>query len=270
MRTAARARRFVVAVTAALAVATLVAGCAAGPPDTLGYREIARYPHDTNAFTQGLLWHDGALYESTGLYGASTLRRVNLEDGTVQAMRYLDDAWFAEGLARVDDTLIQLTWRGGRAFRWPIDDFDRGAEPMATHRYTGEGWGLCYDGDRLVMSDGSARLVFRDPDDFAIVGEVEVTLDGSPLTQLNELECVGGAVWANVWFDDRIVRIDPTSGRVTGIVDASDLLDADQRDDLQEGAVLNGIAWRPDRQTFLLTGKLWPVVIEVEIDDTER
>lgn len=251
----------------AFGMALLLGACAAGPPSVLEVREVARYPHDEAAFTQGLLWHDGALFESTGLYGRSSLRRVNLSDGSIDAIRYLDDAWFAEGLARVDDELIQLTWRGQRAFRWPLDGFDRGDAPLATHAYEGEGWGLCFDGDRLVMSDGSAQLTFRDPNDLALLGTVDVTLDGEPLPRLNELECVDGDVWANVWFDDRIVRIDPATGRVTGVLDASGLLTDEERAGLSNDAVLNGIAWRPNRETFLLTGKLWPVVIEVRIDD---
>lgn len=250
----------------AVLVTLLLSGCAAGPPDSLSYREVARYPHDPAAFTQGLLWHDGALYESTGLRGSSSLRRVDLASGTVEAVRYLDDAWFAEGLARVDDSLIQLTWQAERAFRWPLDGFELRAEPLATHPYAGEGWGLCFDGERLVMSDGSAVLTFRDPDDLRPLGEVEVRLAGEPLPRLNELECVGDEVWANVWFDDRIVRIDPSDGRVTGVLDASSLLTPEQRSALSQDAVLNGIAYREASGTFLVTGKLWPVLIEIDIE----
>lgn len=251
----------------ALALFVQLVGCASDAPDTIGYREVARHPHDPRAFTQGLLWHDGALYESTGLYGSSSLRRVDLESGEVRAVRYLPDDRFAEGLARVGDELIQLTWRAQEAYRWPLDGFERGEPARATHRYAGEGWGLCFDGERLVMSDGSARLTFRDPDDLAPLGSVEVTLAGEPLPRLNELECIGDQVWANVWYDDRIVRIDPDEGRVTGVLDATALLSAEERAGLSSEAVLNGIAWRPETGTLLLTGKLWPVVVEVAIDD---
>ena len=252
---------------ALLALVTVLAACGAAPASELGYEVIARYPHDDAAFTQGLLWHDGALYESTGLYGESSLRRVRLEDGARLSVRYLDPDVFAEGLARVGDELVQLTWKAGAAYRWPLDGFERGDPPLATHAYMGEGWGLCNDGERLVMSDGSARLTFRDPDDFAPVGSVEVTLDGEPLTRLNELECVGNVVWANVWYDDRIVRIDPSSGRVTGWLDLSGVLPDAVHARLAEGAVLNGLAWRAETGTMLVTGKLWPELVELRIDD---
>lgn len=251
----------------AVLAGTLLGGCGAAPPDHLQVTELARYPHDAAAFTQGLLWHDGAMYESTGLYGRSSLRRVDLESGVVERIRYLADDEFAEGLARVGDQLIQLTWRAGRAHRWPLASFDLGGPPLATHGYRGEGWGLCFDGERLVMSDGSTRLQFRDPATFALLGTVEVRLAGEPLARLNELECVGDDLWANIWYDDRIVRIDPDSGRVEAWADLSGLLDPTVRSELGPDAVLNGLAWRPESGTMLATGKLWPVVIELRIQD---
>lgn len=250
-----------------LALAALLAGCRAQAPDTLQAEVVARHPHDPAAFTQGLLWHDGALFESTGLYGASSLRRVDLATGRVEEIRYLDENLFAEGLARVDDELIQLTWRAGLAFRWPSSGFGRGDPPRDTHEYRGEGWGLCFDGEHLVMSDGSARLTLRDAADFGVVRTVEVTEDGEPLDALNELECVEGAVWANVWYEDRIVRIDPEGGRVTATVDLSNLLSEEERAGLAEGAVLNGIAWRDESDTLLVTGKLWPSLFEIRLVD---
>ena len=177
---------------------------------------IRTFDHAPDAFTQGLLFYDGFLYESTGQRGSSTLRKVSLEDGAVIRRVQMDEDVFAEGLARVDDRLIQLTWTAGEATEYALD-----FEPLRSFQYEGEGWGLCYDGERLVMSDGSARLTFRDPEDFRVIGGVEVTHDGAPVARLNELECVGAAVWANVWQTDRIVRIDPQSGRVTATVDAS-------------------------------------------------
>ncbi len=227
------------------------------PPERLRVRVVRRYPHDTDAFTQGLLWHEGHLYESTGLNGRSTLRQVNLETGEVLRRRDVDRALFAEGLALIGDRLIQLTWQNGQAHVWSLDDFTH----QRTFRYQGEGWGLCYDGQRLVMSDGTARLTFRDPETFRVIRQVTVRQEGRPLRNLNELECVDGQVWANVWQTDRIVRIDPSDGRVTAIVDAAGLLTDEEERDVD---VLNGIAWIPERRRFVITGKHWPHLFEVE------
>lgn len=226
-------------------------------PERLRVTVHERYPHDTEAFTQGLLWHDGYLYESTGLRGESSLRHVDLESGRVLQLRSNEDRLFAEGLARVGDELYQLTWQAGEAHVWTVNDF----EHLRTLRYDGEGWGLCYDGEHLVMSDGSDRLAFRTPAGFEIDHVVRVRDEDGPVRHLNELECVDGAVWANVWQTDRIVRIDPVSGRVTATVDASGLLSQVER---WEADVLNGIAWVPERERFLITGKHWPWMFEVE------
>ncbi len=229
---------------------------------------LARHPHDSGAFTQGLLWHDGRLYESTGLRGHSSVREVDLPSGRVLRERRLDATLFGEGLARVGSELIQLTWTRGVALRWGLADFS----PKGRFGYQGEGWGLCFDGRWLVMSDGSEWLTFRDPTRFEARRRVRVTLHGRPVRRLNELECVAGAVYANVWTTDRIVRIDPESGRVTALVDASGLLPAGKR---PAGAdVLNGIAWIPERARFVLTGKRWPWLFEVRFvpagDDAAR
>lgn len=253
-----------------LGFAALLAGCRAQAPETLRAEVVARYPHDPRAFTQGFLWHDGSLFESTGLYGSSSLRRSDLETGEVREIRYLDEAYFAEGLALVNDELLQLTWREGVAFRWPARGFGDGAPPLSRHTYRGEGWGLCFDGERLVMSDGSDRLSLRDPLDFSLVRTVAVTLAGEPLEALNELECVGEQVWANIWHEDVIVRIDPADGRVTATVDLSHLLDDAERAALPDGAVLNGIAWRGETETLLVTGKLWPAVFEVRLSEASE
>ena len=226
--------------------------------DQLRARVLRKFPHDREAFTQGLLWHDGALYESTGQYGRSTLRKVRLEDGKILQQRALARNFFGEGLARVDNRLIQLTWRSGLAF---VSDLSS-LEEQATLRYRGEGWGLCHDGAALVMSDGSSTLTFRDSASLAVLREVTVTREGSPVTNLNELECVGSDVYANVWKRNEIYRIDKQTGKVEAIIDASGLLN------MMEAAranVLNGIAYKPDSKTFLLTGKLWPHVFEVEL-----
>lgn len=231
-----------------------------GPPPTpeaLRVHVIRRFPHDTDAFTQGLLWHQGHLFESTGLRGESSLREVLLETGEVVRRRSVERRLFAEGLARVDDRLFQLTWQSGEAHVWSVDTF----EHENVFHYDGEGWGLCYDGEHLVMSDGSERLSFRDPETFRVHRVVRVRDESGFVEELNELECVDGVVWANVWQTDRIVRIDPRTGRVTGSVDASGLLEIGERLDAD---VLNGIAWIPDRGHFVITGKLWPWMFEVD------
>lgn len=226
--------------------------------DDLTLRVVRSFPHDRGAFTQGLVFFEGKLYESTGLHGRSSLRRIDPESGAVEREAKLDDDLFGEGLARVGGRLYQLTWQNGRVLVWNLVTFERERE----HTYEGEGWGLCFDGKHLVMSDGSDRLVFRDPERFAVVREVRVRRNGQPVTALNELECVGDVIYANVWQTHHIARIDPRTGEVTGWIDASALLSADER----FGAdVLNGIAHRPDNGRLLVTGKLWPRLFEVEV-----
>jgi glutaminyl-peptide cyclotransferase len=228
-------------------------------PQRLAVKVISTRPHDTSAYTQGLVWHEGQLYESAGHYGQSTLRQVDPATGEVRRRVDLPEQYFAEGLARVGDRLIQITWKEGIALVHRLSDFEKVGEM----RYTGEGWGLCYDGTRLIMSDGSDRLIFRDPETFASMGEVRVRMGSAPVAQLNELECVDGAVYANVYQTEDIVRIDPTTGEVTAVIDASGLLDAIH---YQAGAeVLNGIAWMPETKRFLITGKYWPLMFEVEL-----
>jgi glutaminyl-peptide cyclotransferase len=221
--------------------------------------EIVRaYPHDRAAFTQGLVFEGGRLYESTGLVGRSSLREVELETGRV--IRKVDVAppIFAEGLALVGDRLIQLTWQNGLALLYDRATFARQGELT----YRGEGWGLCRDGESLVMSDGSANLTIRRPKDFSIVRTIAVSLDGQPLDHLNELECVDGAVYANVWTRDLIVRIDLASGHATHRVDAVNLLSPLERSNPDQ--VLNGIAYDASDKTFLVTGKLWPKLFRVK------
>lgn len=228
------------------------------PVEKLELRVIRAYPHAVDAFTQGLLWNEGVMYESTGRYGSSSLRKVRLEDGKILAQRRLEPGVFGEGLALVDQRLIQLTWREELAI---VSDLATLQETKRL-RYRGEGWGLCFDGHALVMSDGSSILEFRDPDTLELIREVSVLRNGHPVPRLNELECVGSDVYANVWQRDEILRIDGKTGTVTGSIDASKLL---SRREAASADVLNGIAYKPDTQTFLLTGKLWPHVFEVEI-----
>lgn len=230
--------------------------------ERLRARVVRRLPHQRDAFTQGLVYDDGELYESTGIKGESSLRRVDLETGAVLRRRDLDDALFGEGLALAGDLLYLLTWQDGRALVFRRADF----APVREHRYDGEGWGLCHDGRRLVMSDGSDRLRFRDPATFAVEREVRVRLRGRPVHEINELECVDGAVWANVWGEQSLLRIDPQSGQVTAVVDASGLLTGDERKGTD---VMNGIAWMPDTRHFLVTGKRWPWIFEVSLEPAE-
>lgn len=254
-------RVVVVAVVAALAGSVPATPAPRAETDTaatLRVEVLATHPHDPDAFTQGLELRDGLLYESTGRYGRSDIRVSDGATGSVRQRVALPPDAFGEGLAIVDDVIWQLTWREGYAFR-------RDRATLAERdrvRYDGEGWGLCYDdgGDRLVMSDGTAELSFRDPETFDLLGTVTVREDGRPLEMLNELECVDGAVWANVWLTDRIVRIDPDRGVVEAVVDTTGLLPEPARSDAD---VLNGIAAVPGTDTFLITGKLWPTVFLV-------
>jgi glutamine cyclotransferase len=245
--------------------ATPRAAAAAGAPqpdqpERLKVRVLATRHHDPAAFTQGLLVHDGSLYESTGLYGSSSLREVDPVSGAVKRKLDVPSEFFAEGLALVGDRLIQLTWKEKKALVYKLAGFaSAGSLP-----YEGEGWGLCWDGKRLVMTDGSDKLTFRDPQTFAFLGEVTVSRAdrrGERVQELNELECVDGLVYANVWQTDDILRIDPKDGRVTAVIDASGLLTPEER---QRTDVLNGIAWDPQRKVFLITGKLWPKLFEVD------
>ena len=212
--------------------------------------------HERDAYTQGLVWWNDQLFESAGRYGESTLRRLDPQTGSVEQRIDVSAEYFGEGLALVDRRLIMLTWTSERAFTYDRDSFELGE----SFRYQGEGWGLCYDGRRLVMSDGSDLLTFRDPDTFEPIGEQRVRLRGQPLRDLNELECVDGAVYANVWEEDFLVRIDPETGRVTHYIDATGLL---QGEDRVGAEVLNGIAYDPTAETFYITGKWWPKMFEV-------
>lgn len=237
-------------------------------PERLEVRVLSEHPHDPAAFTQGLLVHEGLLYESTGRYGASELRRVEPLTGEVLLRRALPAHLFGEGLALVPAgagepaRLIQLTWREETALVWEADDLTARGELS----YRGEAWGLAWAGERLVMSDGSSWLSFREPEGFAEVERVQVTFRGRPLSRLNELEWVDGVLWANVWGTSQIVRIDPATGAVTGIADLAELERRLPPDEARGIDVLNGIAWWPERRTFLVTGKLWPRTFEVVLE----
>lgn len=227
----------------------------------LDYRVVADYPHRTDAFTQGLVWWQGRLVEGTGLYGRSTLRLLDGVAGAVVAERPLSGRYFGEGVAAHGGELYQLTWRAGVVFRY----HGTSLEPRAPLRYHGEGWGLTGDGTRLLMSDGSDRLRWRDPGDFRVLGEVRVHAGPRSVTRLNELEWVDGTVYANVWLTDCVVRIDPDGGGVTAVLDLAPLRPRMPRLDALD-AVANGIAYRDDRATLLVTGKLWPRLFELALD----
>jgi glutaminyl-peptide cyclotransferase len=237
----------------------LAARCTEAEPQALRRlraRVLTTYAHDPAAYTQGLLWHAGYLFESTGQYGESRLRRVDLGSGEVVQERDLPDSVFGEGLSRVGDRLVQLTWRAGRAWVYDLETF-RLVDEMA---YETEGWGLCYDGAWLWLSDGTHRLIKHDAQTFDRLGELEVTSGGRPQSRLNELECAEGWIYANIYGSDDIVQIDPLTGEVTAIIDASGLLTPAERLNTD---VLNGIAYDPSKEVFYLTGKYWPRLFEV-------
>lgn len=223
------------------------------------YDIVNRYPHNTQSFTQGLLIENGRMYENTGRYGQSALMETRLEDGAVLRSRPLGQRYFGEGIAVVEDRVFQLTWRENTVFVYDLETF----EPLDAHYLPTEGWGLTYDGTRLLLSDGSDRLYYVDPDGFQITGSVPVTLDGRPLHNINELEYIHGEVWANVWMTERIARIDPQTGTVTGVVDLAGLRQKTRVGGAE--AVLNGIAWDAEQDRIFVTGKLWGDLFEITV-----
>jgi glutaminyl-peptide cyclotransferase len=223
-----------------------------------GYSAVNVYPHDPGAFTQGLEYLDGVLYEGTGQHGESSIRKVRLETGEVLQRRDLPAQYFGEGITIWKASLLQLTWQSGVAFEYHRDTF----APRRTFKYSGEGWGLTHDAAGLVMSDGTEYLRFLDPETFAERRRVRVTALGRPVKNLNELEFVKGELFANLWQTDLVARIDSTSGRVTGWVDLSGLLRPAER---ASADVLNGIAYDGARDRLFVTGKLWPKLFEIRL-----
>jgi len=223
-----------------------------------GYRIVNTYPHDPSAFTQGLAWEDGALFESTGRYGSSSLRRVDLESGRVIQQVNLSDWLFGEGIALWRDQIVQLTWRSGLGLVWCKSNLTQ----IGGFSYKTEGWGLTTDGNRLIMSDGSPILHLLDPDTFQELGELTVTAGGVPLQGLNELEFINGEIFANIWPTSWIAIISPQTGSVQGIVDLGGILVGEEA----KGAdVLNGIAYDSQGKRILVTGKLWPKLFWIEL-----
>jgi glutaminyl-peptide cyclotransferase len=227
-----------------------------------GYRVVHTYPHDPQAFTQGLVYRDGVLYEGTGLNGRSSIRKVKLENGEVLQIEKVDSQYFGEGIAIVNDTLYELTWQSGIGFLYDRATFKR----KGTFTYRGEGWGLTYDGQRLIMSDGTAFLRFLDPATQKEVARIEVKDGTSPVQNLNELEFVKGEVLANIWQTDRIARISPKTGRLIGWIDLTGLLTLRETQEVEaNGGVLNGIAYDAAGDRLFVTGKLWPKLFEIKI-----
>lgn len=223
------------------------------------WRVVRILPHDPDAFTQGLIFRDGFFYESTGRRGKSSLRKIRPATGEILQQRQVDPEYFAEGLTDWDDRLIQLTLSSGTGFVYDLQTLERTGE----FHFTGEGWGLTNNGDRLIMSDGSSVLRFLDPETFEETGQLNVTENGEPVTDLNELEMIGGKIFANVLFSNQIVEIDPENGMVTGRIDLQKLVEKVEYESSVN--VLNGIAYDAGNDRIFITGKLWPDLYEIEI-----
>jgi glutamine cyclotransferase len=219
---------------------------------------VHTYPHDPEAFTQGLLYADGFLYEATGLEGRSSLRKVELATGKVLQRLDLPGAYFGEGLALWKDKLIQLTWKSKIGFVYDRATFRQ----LRTFTYSREGWGITQDGKRLIMSDGSSTLYFWDPETFKEIGHLDVTDKGRPVPELNELEYIRGEIYANVWQTERIARISPSTGQVLGWIDLKGLLTPAER---RRTDVLNGIAYDAKQNRLFVTGKLWPKLFQIQM-----
>ncbi|MBD58905.1 MAG: glutamine cyclotransferase [Citromicrobium sp.] len=249
-----------VGVAPAAAVAQETQTAAPAPePAIYDVEVVARYPHDPEAFTQGLLWHDGYLYESTGQEGRSQIRRVDLTTGEVRAARAIPAEQFGEGMALWGEELVSLTWQDGVIHRWTLDTL----APVRSDPFAYEGWGLTVLDGELVASDGSATLRFLDPETYALKREVTVTYQGRPVGRINELEAVDGLIWANQWYSEAILAIDPEDGAIRKIADLSPLVR--EVDAAGSNAVLNGIAYDAENARWFVTGKLWPTLFEIRM-----
>jgi len=227
-------------------------------PKEYSYIVVSTYPHDENAFTQGLLFDDGVLYESTGLYGSSSIRRTKLETGEVLQAHELPSQYFGEGITLFDNKIIQLTWQSNKGFVYNKTSF----ELLQDFDYSTEGWGITYDGSRLMMSDGTSNLYFLDAETFQRIGQIEVYDTGGPVDRLNELEYVEGYVYANVWLEEKIAIINPQTGQVEGWINMKGLQNTENQD-LND--VLNGIAYDSKGERLFVTGKRWPQLFEIKL-----
>lgn len=243
---------------AGLVILLLCRGNSDGPR-TWSYKIVNAFAHDPNAFTQGLVFEDGVLYEGTGLNGQSELRKVEFETGRVLQSRKLEDKYFGEGIAILDDRIYQLTYRSKIGFVYDKETF----EPLRQFTYPTEGWGLTHDGEELIMSDGTPVLYFLDPNSLTRVHKVMVFEGEKAVWGLNELEYIKGRIYANVWPTDRIAQIDPGTGQVVGWIDCAGLL---TRQDLNDQIdVFNGIAYDPNEDRLFVTGKCWPKLFEIKL-----
>lgn len=227
------------------------------------YQIVQTYPHDTQCYTQGLFFYDGYLYESGGLYGESTLRKTAITSGEVLQTRSLPEDIFAEGIVRLQQKILLLSWNEHTAWVYDLQNF----EPLQRFSYPTQGWGITFDGSDYLMSDGSSTLYKRDTATFAEKGRIYVTCEQQPVTALNELEYIEGEIWANVYQTDKIVRIDPATGNVTGIIHCDGLLD--RSDKKADTDVLNGIAYDSSTRRLFITGKKWPKLFEIKIIEQE-
>ena len=229
-------------------------------PSEWGYRSIETFPHDRQAYTQGLIYHDGTLFESTGRYGKSDIRQVNLQTGEVIQKNNIEEDFFAEGLAVYKNMLYQLTWRENTVLVHDLETLKR-ENSFNFSLGNGEGWGLCFNGEHFIFSDGSADIIFVDPENWTEERRIRVFDHQGDVRSLNELEFVGGKIYANMLNDSRIAVIDPKTGAITSYWNLEGLLDS--QPNVGRVDVMNGIAYRTDRSTFLVTGKLWPYLFEV-------
>jgi glutamine cyclotransferase len=250
----------IVAQTLILAALLPAAAAAIAALPTYDYKVVRSYPHDADSFTQGLLYRDGFLYESTGLNGKSSIRKVNLESGKVLQNKDIPPQYFGEGLTVWGDTLVGITWQTQTGFVFDLKTF----ELKNQFAYPGEGWGLAQNGKELILSDGSSTLRFLDPKTFLEVRRVKVTADGIAVDQLNELEMVEGEIYANIWHTNTIARIDPATGKITGWIDFGKLY-PDAGKGRNGENVMNGIAYDAEKKRLFVTGKLWPKLYEVKI-----
>ena len=228
-------------------------------PTTWIVRVNKTYPHNSSAFSQGLIYHDGHLFESTGHYGQSTVSKIHLKSGKNIKQIELDDTVFGEGLTIWQDQIIQLTWKAGQVYRYSLADLVL----EQTQRISGEGWGITHDHQHLITSDGTAQLSFRDPTSLTVQSTIDVTYLGRPLKNLNELEWVNNCLLANIWQSQYIAIIDPASGQTTALIDLSRIIAHEQKTGTSE--VANGIAWLADNQRLLITGKYWQRIYEIEL-----